>query len=160
MIVNKLMKKFLMIFCVLLTGLSACKKDDTSDFDTSAQEFKDDALIQAYLKAHNINAVQDPSGLYYQVVTQGTGSYPTAASNVTVGYTGTLLDGTVFDSNSLFTTAMTSVVRGWTIGLQHVKAGGEIILYIPSDLGYANVATGSIPASSVLIFDIKLISIN
>jgi len=141
-------------------SVSACKKD-AATFDYSAQYFKDDALLQKYFSDNKItNVIQDPSGLYYKVTTAGTGAYPTAAANVTVSYTGTLLDGTVFDTNPSFTTSLQSVVRGWTIGLQHVKVGGTIMLYIPSGLGYGNVDNGAIPANSVLIFTITLTAIS
>jgi len=154
------MKRYILLFCVMIMSVSACKKTDPT-FDYSAQYFTDDALLQKYFSSNNItNLIQDPSGLYYKVATQGTGVYPTASANVTVSYTGTLLDGTVFDTNQSFSTSLQNVIRGWTIGLQHVKTGGTIILYIPSGLGYGNVVNGAIPANSVLIFTITLISIN
>jgi len=156
----KTMKRYILLLCVLVMSVSACKKD-TATFDYSAQYFKDDALLQKYFSDNKLtNVIQDPSGLYYQVTTQGNGSYPTGASTVTVSYTGKLLDGTVFDSNTSFSTPLLSVIRGWTIGLQHVKTGGTIMLYIPSGLGYGNVDNGAIPANSVLIFTITLTSIN
>ena len=147
-----------MILFVLVAGLSACKKDD--DFDATAQAATDDATIQAYLKANNITAVKDVSGLYYQVTTPGTGAYPTSGSTVTVNYVGKLLNGTQFDAGTGFKTSLGSVIRGWTIGVPHVQTGGTINLYIPSGLGYANTATGAIPANSVLVFRIDLLSIN
>jgi FKBP-type peptidyl-prolyl cis-trans isomerase len=152
------MKKYLLILFVLVAGLSACKKTD--DFDANAQAATDDAAIQAYLKTNNITAVKDPSGLYYQVVTAGTGNYPTSSSTVTVNYVGKLLNGTQFDASNGFKTSLGAVVRGWTIGVPHVQVGGTIKLFIPSGLGYGNNATGSIPANSVLIFTIDLLSIN
>jgi FKBP-type peptidyl-prolyl cis-trans isomerase FkpA len=149
------MKKYLLIVCVLIASCSACKKSD--NFDASAQAATDDANIQAYLKAKSITATKDPSGLYYQVVTPGTGAYPTSASTVTVNYSGKLLDGTAFDSSNGFVTPLTSVIAGWTIGIPHINVGGRIILFIPSGLGYKNSSAGSIPANSVLIFTVDLI---
>jgi FKBP-type peptidyl-prolyl cis-trans isomerase FkpA len=151
------MKKYLLILCVLFTAFSACKKSD--DFDATKQAATDDAAIQAYLTAKNITAVKDFSGLYYQVVTPGTGAYPTASSTVTVKYVGTLLNGTQFDSSTSFTTALSGVIKGWTIGLQHINATGRINLFIPSGLAYGNTETGSIPKNSVLLFTIDLVSI-
>lgn len=152
------MKKYLVILFVLVAGLSACSKDD--DFDANAQAATDDAAIQAYLKTNNITATKDPSGLYYQVVTPGTGNYPTSSSTVTVNYVGKLLNGTQFDASNSFKTSLAAVVRGWTVGIPHVQVGGTIKLFIPSALGYANNQTGAIPANSVLIFNIDLLSIN
>jgi FKBP-type peptidyl-prolyl cis-trans isomerase FkpA len=152
------MKKYLVILFVLVAGLSACSKSD--DFDANAQAATDDTAIQAYLKANNITATKDPSGLYYQVVTAGTGNYPTSSSTVTVNYAGKLLNGTQFDASNGFKTSLTAVIRGWTVGIPHVQVGGTIKLFIPSALGYANTATGAIPANSVLVFNIDLLSIN
>jgi FKBP-type peptidyl-prolyl cis-trans isomerase FkpA len=152
------MKKYLLILFVLVAGLSACKKDD--DFDATAQAATDDAAIQAYLKTNNITAVKDVSGLYYQVTTAGTGAYPTSGSTVTVNYVGKLLNGTQFDAGTGYKTSLAGVIRGWTIGVPHVQTGGTINLYIPSALAYGNTATGAIPANSVLVFRIDLLSIN
>ncbi len=93
------MKKYLLLFIFfVVAGLSACKKSDTTAATAAAQAATDDAKIQAYIKANNINATKDASGLYYSVITPGTGPYPTSVSNVTVAYTGKTLDGNTFDT--------------------------------------------------------------
>lgn len=154
-----MMKKYLLILFVLVAGLSSCKKDE--DFDTVAQANTDDVVIQNYLKSHNItDYVKDPSGLYYQIVTPGTGAYPSGTSSITVNYTGTLVDGTQFDASTGFAASLNGgVIRGWTFGLQHINVGGTIQLFIPSGLAYGNNAQDKIPANSVLIFKIDLINI-
>jgi FKBP-type peptidyl-prolyl cis-trans isomerase FkpA len=154
------MKKYLLILFVVVAGLSSCSKDSDDTFDTAAQAATDDASIQAYLKANNITtAVHDPTGLYYQIVTPGTGAYPTAASTATVNYTGKLLNGTQFDTGTAFVANLaTGVITGWRIGVPHINTGGRIILFVPSGMAYGNTATGSIPKNSVLIFTIDLIS--
>ncbi len=154
------MKKYILILCVLITGLSACKKKEETPFDANIQATADDAQIQAYLKANSITAVKDASGLYYTVVTEGTGNYPAATNSVTVNYIGKLMtSGTQFDARTGLTFSLGEVIKGWTIGLQKVRSGGRINLYIPSALGYGNVGNSAIPANSVLIFTIDLISI-
>ena len=155
------MKKYLLILFVVVAGLSSCSKDSTDNFDAGAQAATDDANIQAYLKTNNITtAVHDPSGLYYQVVTPGTGAYPVTTSKVTVNYVGKLLNGTQFDANTAFVADLNGgVIKGWTVGLQHINTGGRIILFIPSAMGYGNTDTGSIPKNSVLIFTIDVIGI-
>jgi len=156
------MKKYLLILFVLVGGLSACKKDTSADtvFDNAAQLATDDVTINNYLSANKLTAIKDPSGLYYRIVTPGTGAYPTSGSTVTVSYVGKLVDGTQFDSNTAFTASLLSgVITGWRIGVPHINVGGTIELYIPSTMGYGNTATGSIPANSVLIFTITLTSI-
>ncbi|MBV8390299.1 MAG: FKBP-type peptidyl-prolyl cis-trans isomerase [Mucilaginibacter sp.] len=147
------MKKYLLLLAVIVTVFSSCSKDS---FDPTKQAAKDDAAIQAYIAANNINATKDPSGVYYQVITPGTGAYPTVSSLITVNYTGKLLNGTVFDSGSINSTALSSLVKGWQYGIPHINTGGRILLLIPSALGYGNTAQGSIPANSVLIFTVDL----
>lgn len=106
-----------------------------------------------------------PSGMQYQVIRAGSGPMPTAADTVTVHYTGSLIDGTVFDSSvdrgqpARFTVG--GVIRGWTEALQLMKAGSRWKLFIPADLAYGNYSPpgSNIPPGSVLIFDVELISI-
>ena len=154
------MKKYLVILSLLIVGFSACKKDAT--VSASQQATIDDKAIQAYLAANpGISATKDASGLYYQVITQGTGVNPTASSTVSVNYVGTLLNGSQFDKGSGFSSSLSSVIKGWTIGVPFVKAGGRILLIVPSALAYGNTSPGaSIPANSVLVFTIDLLSVN
>jgi FKBP-type peptidyl-prolyl cis-trans isomerase FkpA len=149
------MKKYILILSLFIVAFaSSCKKD--SGFDADAQAVKDEATIQAYLTANpSIKAVKDPSGVYYQIVKEGTGANPTVKSEVTVNYSGKLLNGTVFGSGAL-TQPLTGLIEGWQYGVPHVKSGGRILLIIPSALGYGNNAKGAIPANSVLVFTIDL----
>jgi len=149
------MKKYLLLFTICAISFSSCKKGDS--FNAAAQAAADDASIQAYIKANNITATKDPSGLYYEVVTPGTGDYPNANSTITVNSSGKLLNGTVFDTESGLTIALTNVIKGWQIGVPHINTGGRIVLFIPSALGYGNEVTGGIPKNSVLIFTIDLL---
>lgn len=157
------MKKYLLIFAVFALGFSACKKNnDTTTFDPAVQAKIDDDKIQAYIAANNITtAVKDQSGLYYQIITPGTGINPTASSTVRVAYTGKLLDGTQFDTQPNFSTAISAnanIIEGWKVGIPFCKQGGRILLLIPSALGYANSPKSGIPANSVLVFTIDLFS--
>jgi len=147
------MKKYLLLLAVFVTAFSSCSKDS---FDPAKQAAKDDAAIQAYIASNNINATKDASGVYYQVITPGTGSYPKVSSIITVNYTGKLLNGTVFDSGSLSSVTLNTMIKGWQYGIPHINTGGRILLLIPSALGYGNSANGSIPANSVLIFTVDL----
>ncbi len=105
------------------------------------------------------------SGLQYKVLTQGKGKQPTATSNVTVHYTGKLIDGTVFDSsverNEPATFAVNQVIPGWTEALQLMREGDKWMLYIPYDLAYGERgAGGQIPPFAPLIFEVELIKVN
>jgi FKBP-type peptidyl-prolyl cis-trans isomerase FklB len=104
------------------------------------------------------------SGLQYEVLKEGTGAAPKATDTVTVHYTGTLIDGTKFDSSvdrgQPATFVLNQVIGGWTEGVQLMKVGSKHKLYIPAALGYGERgAGGTIGPNATLIFDIELLSI-
>jgi len=103
------------------------------------------------------------SGLQYRVIKEGSGRKPRATDVVTVHYSGKLIDGTEFDSsykrNQPATFKLNEVIKGWTEGLQLMKAGSKYELVIPSDLGYGPRSNQKIPGGSVLIFEVELVSI-
>ena len=106
-----------------------------------------------------------PSGLQYEVLEEGTGKLPSAGDNVTVHYTGKLIDGTVFDSSvdrgAPATFGVTQVIPGWVEALQMMKEGAKWRLFIPSNLAYGpNGAGNIIGPNSTLIFDVELIKVN
>ncbi|MEZ3523225.1 FKBP-type peptidyl-prolyl cis-trans isomerase [uncultured Muribaculum sp.] len=106
-----------------------------------------------------------PSGLQYEVLEEGTGKQPSAGDNVTVHYTGKLIDGTVFDSSvdrgAPATFGVTQVIPGWVEALQMMKEGAKWRLFIPSNLAYGpNGAGNIIGPNSTLIFDVELIKVN
>jgi FKBP-type peptidyl-prolyl cis-trans isomerase FklB len=121
----------------------------------------------AYLaeNAKKEGVVTTESGLQYEVLTKGSGASPTADDSVTVHYTGTLIDGTVFDSSvergEPATFGVTQVIAGWTEALQLMSVGDKLRLVIPSDLAYGLRGAGpSIGPNSTLIFEVELLNIN
>lgn len=111
------------------------------------------------------NVVTTASGLQYEVIKEGTGAQPQAGDDVTVHYTGKLIDGTVFDSSvergAPATFGVTQVIPGWVEALQMMKEGAQWRLYIPSALAYGpNGAGGIIGPNATLIFDVELIKVN
>lgn len=109
--------------------------------------------------------VTTSSGLQYEVVTMGTGPKPLASDDVTVHYTGTLIDGTKFDSSLDRGEPVTMPVARWIPGfveaLQMMPTGSKWKLYIPSDLAYGPQGGGGgrIPPNSVLLFDLEVLSV-
>ncbi|MDQ3100748.1 MAG: FKBP-type peptidyl-prolyl cis-trans isomerase [Bacteroidota bacterium] len=105
------------------------------------------------------------SGLQYEVMTMGTGPKPAATDEVKVHYTGRLIDGTEFDSSvtrgepAIFPVGQ--VIPGWVEGIQMMPVGSKFKFHIPSDLAYGSGGApgGTIPANSVLIFDVELLEI-
>lgn len=104
------------------------------------------------------------SGLQYIVEKEGEGASPAATDEVTVHYTGKLLDGTVFDSSvsrgEPATFPLNRVIPGWTEGVQLMKEGAKYKFFIPSDLAYGPQGVpNAIPPHSTLIFDVELIKV-
>lgn len=104
------------------------------------------------------------SGLQYVVEKEGTGAKPTAEDEVTVHYTGKLLDGTVFDSSvnrgEPATFPLNRVIPGWTEGVQLMSEGAKYTFFIPSDLAYGPQGVqGAIPPHSTLIFEVELLKV-
>jgi FKBP-type peptidyl-prolyl cis-trans isomerase FklB len=114
-------------------------------------------------KREEVNVTE--SGLQYEVLEAGSGKQPLRGDQVTVHYTGKLIDGTVFDSSvergEPATFGVTQVIPGWVEALQMMKEGAKWRLYIPSNLAYGpNGAGGVIGPNATLIFDVELIKVN
>jgi FKBP-type peptidyl-prolyl cis-trans isomerase len=105
------------------------------------------------------------SGLHYKVLEPGSEVKPTMSDKVLVHYKGTLIDGTQFDSSydrgEPAEFPLNGVVKGFGEGLTKVGAGGKIVLYIPSELGYGNTPRpgGAIKPGDTLIFECELVEI-
>lgn len=104
------------------------------------------------------------SGLQYVVEKEGEGAQPTATDEVTVHYTGKLLNGQVFDSSvkrgEPATFPLNRVIPGWTEGVQLMKEGAKYTFFIPSDLAYGPQGIpNAIPPHSTLIFEVELIKV-
>ena len=105
-----------------------------------------------------------PSGLQYEVITEGTGAIPTLTDKVKTHYHGTLIDGTVFDSSvdrgEPISFPVNGVISGWTEALQLMKVGSKWRLFVPYDLAYGERGAGEqIGPYSALIFDVELLDI-
>jgi peptidylprolyl isomerase len=100
------------------------------------------------------------SGLQYRIIEEGDGPQPQVGDTVTVKYTGTLEDGTEFDSGEYtFTIGVDPVIDGWTEGIPLLKQGTHAILVIPPDLAYGAGGQGSIPPNATLNFDVELLDV-
>jgi FKBP-type peptidyl-prolyl cis-trans isomerase FkpA len=118
--------------------------------------------LETYLASKNItNAVKDPRGFYYSISTPGTGATATLCSSITINYAGKLTNEIIFDqtNGTPRTFTLGQLISGWIEGIPLIKEGGRILLYLPPSLGYGSQAVSSIPANSILIFDIDLIQV-
>jgi len=136
-----------------LTGLKEKQKQENL---IKANEFLEDNM-----KKDGVHVL--PSGLQYKIIKEGIGVSPTLANKVKTHYKGTLLDGTEFDSSyergEPIEFKLGGVIKGWQEALKLMKPGSKWILYIHPDLGYGERGTGPIPANSLLIFEIELLSV-
>src|SRR5437773_5678509 len=104
------------------------------------------------------------SGLQYKAIKEGTGAQPKGNDTVTVNYRGTLINGTEFDSSykrgQPATFPLNGVIKGWTEGLQLMKAGSKYQFFVPPNLAYGDRALGpDIAPNSTLIFDVELLGV-
>jgi len=124
------------------------------------------AAGQAFLNENKgmNDVITTPSGLQYQVITQGTGPKPKLTDEVTTHYHGTLINGKVFDSSvkrgQPASFPVNGVIAGWTEALQLMQVGSKWKLFIPSELAYGERGAGAdIGPGTTLIFEVELLSI-
>ena len=123
---------------------------------------KDQNIILDYLIANEIEAQKTESGIWYVITAAGEGDKPDEKSKVKAHYNGTLLDSTKFDSSydrgQPLDFALGQVIKGWQEAIKMLGKGGKGTFYIPSGLAYGERGAGaSIPANTVLKFDIELV---
>ena len=140
--------------------------------DRQAEKMRKDSIAaetnkaagEAFLASNKTaeGVITTESGLQYKVITEGTGATPGDSDIVKVDYTGTLLDGTKFDSSvdrgQPLEFPINAVIPGWTEMLKLMKVGGKVTAWIPSDLAYGPHGRGpQIPGNSLLVFEMELI---
>jgi FKBP-type peptidyl-prolyl cis-trans isomerase FkpA len=119
----------------------------------------EDALIRNYLSTNKIEATKDKSGVYYQIMEPGAGDPVVYTSTVTVNYKGSLLNGQQFDDVANKDFLFINVMQGWQVGINKIRPGGRIKLFVPSSLGYGQyVPKPEVPANSVLVYDLELVA--
>ena len=146
----------------LALGLFAgCSQKETAP-DTTMKSDAGEAFLATNAKKDGVTTTA--SGLQYKVIKSGTGASPKATDQVKVHYTGTTIDGNVFDSSvqrgqpAIF--PVNAVIPGWVEALQMMKVGDKWQLFIPARLAYGeNSPSPAIPANSVLIFEVELLDI-
>lgn len=187
---------------VVILGVFSCKKEETPH-DAKKQALDDDKAIITYLETHYLNKKDNTLRtiskgetpiktdiktktikednidykLYYLSLQEGVGSNPKITDSVYIGYSGMLLDSTVFDSGSkaIWFDFQKSFVKGFKQGVTYIKSGTKVVnedesfyfkdtgkayIFMPSGLGYGNVQRSGIPKNSPLIFKINLQAIN
>ncbi|MCW3464299.1 FKBP-type peptidyl-prolyl cis-trans isomerase [Chitinophaga nivalis] len=154
---------------ILMTGLlvllAACtKKSSIPAIQGRDASIYDDEII-TYLRANNLSAEKDPSGLYYKVLEYGDSTnYARATSVPSLIYNTQLLSGEVigssFDATDFDGRQLMNHIPGWQIGLQKITKGGRIKLYIPPHLAFGPVGIDNlIPPNAVLLCELELVDL-
>ena len=162
------MKKTLIGVLIVTVLFSSCLKNydapacnsayDACSFVAPAGEV---AQVESYLSSKNItDAVKHCSGMYYKIDVAGGSSKANVCSTISFKYKGELTNGTVFQEVSTpIQYKLGELITGFKNSIPLIGAGGKMKLYIPPSLGYGSQANGSIPANSVLIFEVELAGI-
>lgn len=128
-------------------------------------QMKEGTIIKEYLAKNGITQAPTASGLIIVHKTKGNGVKPTKGQKVTVHYTGTLMDGTKFDSSVdrgdpfVFSLGQQQVIAGWDEGVAEIEVGGSATLIIPSSIAYGPRGTGPIGPYSPLVFEVQLLKV-
>jgi FKBP-type peptidyl-prolyl cis-trans isomerase len=156
-------KTVLIVLIIILIALAFYFISNKNNKPT--EEDKNLASVSTPLQ---IKSIQNINGMKIETLKQGSGEESKNGDTVNVHYTGTLEDGTKFDSSVdrnqpfSFTLGAGQVIKGWDLGVLGMKIGEKRKLTIPSDLGYGSAGTpgGPIPPNATLIFEVELLGIN
>ena len=122
---------------------------------------KQNEYLQSFKKEKGVKTLDN--GAMIKLSRNGKGKAPKADSRVKVHYTGTLIDGTKFDSSrdlgEAISFRLSEVIPCWTKGMQQMKPGAQAKLVCPADTAYGNRPVGPIPPNAVLVFDVELLGI-
>lgn len=139
------------------------KMSENRQAEQRAEAEKNKAKADAFLakNAEDSSVKKTESGLQYKVLQEGTGATPKETDIVVVNYSGKLIDGTEFDSNSSrggpAEFPVRGVVPGFSEGLRTMKKGGKSVFFVPPNLGYGERSRQKMPSNSVLIFEVELV---
>ena len=161
------MKKFNMWLKVCAIALfatvivSGCRK-----IENNYTPEKEASLIQNWLDLqvkNNSNIDTTSTGLFYIVDKVGTGRTVLTGDEVTVQYSGTFLNGTIFDASASFTYIHKAddqrMIPGWEEAVEVMSKGGSALFLIPSEKAYGIYGYGTIPPYTPLLFKITVIDI-
>jgi FKBP-type peptidyl-prolyl cis-trans isomerase len=170
-----MMRKMTWFAPALILVLAGCNKEESSTSSTTqSSEATATTTTPTPATGDATNPASDRpgevvtgSGLRYTDVVVGPGTEARSGNMVTVHYTGTLTDGTPFDSSigkaplsfTIDGSTPFNVIEGWDEGVKGMKVGGKRHLVIPPNLGYGSQGTGPIPPNSTLVFDIELLEV-
>ncbi len=141
-------------FLLAATLLASCGDD------IAGPQAIEDVTFAASLRINLAAMTRTASGLYYEDIEPGSGDPAAAGQDVTVAYTGWLIDGSIFDNGEFgFRLGAGQVVAGFDEGVTGMRTGGVRRIIIPPELGYGSQGRGSVPPDAIMIFRIELLEI-
>jgi FKBP-type peptidyl-prolyl cis-trans isomerase FkpA len=157
-------RSVVLLLCVVL-AMTGCKKSGGCPENNAVAPAAEGQLVQDYLTTNSISATKHKSNMYYQIVTPGTGGSPNQCSTVLVKYSIKLTNGSTVPNQPTDNIAfnLQGLIPAWIQGIPLLQKGGSIRLFVPPSLAYGSQqqtdANGNvtIPANSILIFDINLV---
>lgn len=162
-------KKLLIVLTLPLLILSCAKNNSvytcTPSNPTTVAPGSELTALETYLANKGLlgSVTRHANNFYYKIEEQGSGAVANTCSNVRVSYEGKLTNDSTFTSAAELSNPQTytlnRLIVGWQLGLQVIQKGGKIKLYLPPSLAYGSNAVGTIPANSILIFEISLIDV-
>lgn len=145
--------KYLSLLFVILS-FTACKTYSDED------KLNFDKQIKSYLEKKDIKCTRSSSGLYFKITDPGEGEFIKFTDVVTFKYKGTLLNGTVFDKqDEPVEFRVSQLIGAWKEIMLELKPGGKAFLVAPPSLGYGDRNLEDIPANSILVFELEVVSV-
>lgn len=166
------MKRWITVVLILMVisiVLNSCMKDETTTRSckplATTAPANEVAVLKAYIDSNHIVTTQDSRGFFYSIdfAASTDTAHPTTCSAVSATYTGTFLNGTVFDSTGAdrpVSFNLSATIAGWQEAIPLMNSNANMILYLPPSLAYGASGYSSIPGNSYLIFKIKLLGFN
>jgi FKBP-type peptidyl-prolyl cis-trans isomerase FkpA len=155
----------------LVSVMTDAEQKKDQEKKSEIQKKADKKILHDYFAKNKLRTEFTESGVYYVIHSEGKGDKPNSGQTISVNYTGKLLNGNVFDSNTdpifkhveplTFEVGMGKVIKGWDEGLQYLRKGDKATLYIPSGLAYGSQdRSPGIPPNSILVFDVEITDIH
>lgn len=166
------MKKWITVVLTLMVisiAMNGCMKNETAAPScpplTITAPANEVAVLKTYIDSNHIATTQDSRGFFYSIdfAASTDTAHPTTCSAVSVTYTGTFLNGAVFDSTGAdrpVSFNLSATIAGWQEAIPLMNSNANMILYLPPSLAYGASGYSRIPGNSYLIFKIKLLGFN
>lgn len=152
-----------MMLGLIMAGATGCLKGSSTTPCTNKTPESEQQAMLDYATTQGFNMSLHPSGMYYEVITPGSGAIAMPESRIYVKYVGRLISSNVIfdqqDNHTLTGWQLQGLIPGWQLGIPLIAVGGKIRLIVPSALAYGCRPYATLPADAVLFFEIELVDI-